>query len=160
VATHDLIPRSDRTVEHFYAGGGASLFQTRLLRRLLDAAAYHPFYWEDVEWGWRARKLGYRSLFCPASVARHTQRATIARYFSPSEIEAIVQRNQLLFQLRNFTTAGSLDAVADAIARASPEVADHFFHWRTLGVVARGRLWNYVAPASDEEALAVTPTAN
>ena len=160
VITHDLIPRSTRTVEHFYAGGGASLFQTGLLRQFLDAEAYHPFYWEDVEWGWRARKLGYRSLFCAESVARHTQRATIARYFSPAEIETVVERNRLLFQLRNFTTVGSLDAVAEAIARARPEVAGYFVGWPALGCVARGRLWNHVAPASDEEVLAITPSAS
>jgi GT2 family glycosyltransferase/MoaA/NifB/PqqE/SkfB family radical SAM enzyme len=152
--THDVIPRSTRTVEHFYAGGGASLFQTALLRQLLNAGAYHPFYWEDVEWGWRARKLGYRSLFCPESVARHTQGATIARYFTPAEIETIVERNRLLFQLRNFTTVGSLDAVAKAIARARPEVARYFVGWRALACVARGRLWNHVAPVTDEEVLA------
>jgi radical SAM protein with 4Fe4S-binding SPASM domain len=157
--THDLIPRSARTVEHFYAGGGASLFQTRLLRRVMDPAAYHPFYWEDVEWGWRARKLGRRSLFCGDSVARHTQRATISRFFAPAEIEAVVQRNRLLFQLRNFTTVGSLDAVAEAIARARPEVGEGLLDWRALGVVARGRLWNHAAPVSDEEVLAVMQSA-
>jgi radical SAM protein with 4Fe4S-binding SPASM domain len=154
--THDLIPRSSQTVEHFYAGGGASFFQAGLLGELLDAEVYHPFYWEDVEWGWRARKLGYRSLFCAASVARHTQRATIARCFSPAEIESVVERNRLLFQLRNFTTVGSLDAVAKTIARLRPEVARHFFGWRTLGSVVRGRLWNHLAPASDEEVLAIS----
>ncbi len=158
--THDLIPRSTRTVEHFYAGGGASLFQTGLLRQVLDAEAYHPFYWEDVEWGWRARKLGYGSLFCAESVAHHTQRATIARYFSPAEIETVVERNRLLFQLRNFTTVGSLEAVAEAIARARPEVARYFVGWHALGRVARGRLWNHVAPASDQEVLAIAPSAS
>jgi GT2 family glycosyltransferase/MoaA/NifB/PqqE/SkfB family radical SAM enzyme len=152
---HDLIPESTQTVEHFYAGGGASLFQTGLLRQFLDREAYHPFYWEDVEWGWRARKLGYRSLFCAESVARHTQGATVARYFSPAEIETVVERNRLLFQLRNFTTVGSLEAVAKAIARARPEVARYFAGARALGCVARGRLWNHVAPVSDEEVLAL-----
>jgi GT2 family glycosyltransferase len=61
---HDLIPQSSDIVDSFYAGGGASLFQTRLLHRFLDVAAYDPFYWEDVEWGWRARKLGLCVRFC------------------------------------------------------------------------------------------------
>ena len=153
VATHDLIPRSSATVEHFYAGGGASLFQTHLLRRVVDGSAYHPFYWEDVEWGWRARKLGYRSLFCGTSLAHHTHRATISRHYSADEIEAVVARNRLLFQLRNFLTVGSLEAVAEAIGSATPEVAGYFTGWHALGEVARGRLWNHRAPVPDEEVL-------
>ncbi|HYW47452.1 MAG TPA: SPASM domain-containing protein [Bryobacteraceae bacterium] len=151
--THDLIPESAGTVEHFYAGGGASMFQRRLLGRMIDARAYHPFYWEDVEWGWRARKLGFRSLFCGASVAQHTQGATISRYYCPQEIETIVERNRLLFQLRNFTTVGRLEDVASTIARRERGVADYFLDRRTLLLVARGRLWNHIAPVPDEEVL-------
>lgn len=151
--THDLIPESGETVEHFYAGGGASLFQRKLLARILDANAYHPFYWEDVEWGWRARKLGFRSLFCGASLAHHTQRATISKYYAPRRVESIVERNRLLFQLRNFTTVGEVKDVASAIARAEPAVADYFLNLRALLPVARGRLWNYRAPVPDHEVL-------
>ena len=151
--THDLIPESAGTVEHFYAGGGASLFQRKLLGRVLDGKAYHPFYWEDVEWGWRARKLGFRSLFCAASVAHHTKSATISRLYAPSEIEGIVRRNQLLFHLRNFTAVGRLDDVASAIAQAEHAVAEYFLDPRALLPIARGRLWNHRAPVPDEELL-------
>jgi GT2 family glycosyltransferase len=157
VETHDVVPRSTQTVEHFYSGGGASLFQTRQLRRLLDTRAYHPFYWEDVEWGWRARKLGYRSLFCAASVVQHAQRATISQYFSPDEVRNTFDRNRLLFQLRNLTSVGSLEAVADAISRATPEVASHFLRWRTMKSVSRSRLWNHAAAIPDGEVLAAVP---
>ena len=153
VTIHDLIPKSAGIVEHFYAGGGASMFQRRVLAQVLDEKAYHPAYWEDVEWGWRARKLGYRSVFCGASVAHHTQGATISRCYSAAEIETIVARNRLLFQLRNVTTAGSLEDVAAAIARAPGEVADYFLHWRALWGIASGRLWNFTAPVPDEKVL-------
>jgi radical SAM protein with 4Fe4S-binding SPASM domain len=150
---HDLIPRSDHPVEHFYAGGGASFFQTRLLRSLLDARVYHPFYWEDVEWGWRARKLGYRSLFCPASKVEHVQRATIVRHYAPEQVQAIVERNRLLFQLRNLTGSGSLDAVLDAIANGTRELTDFFLRLPTLAQIARARLWNHLAPVADDAIL-------
>lgn len=55
ITAHDLIPQSGVTAGHFYSGGGASMFQRRLLHSLLASAVYSPFYWEDVEWGWRAR---------------------------------------------------------------------------------------------------------
>ena len=155
VATiHDWIPRSDMPAETFYAGGGSSLFQTRLLRRFLDASAYAPFYWEDVEWGWRARKLGYRSVFCAHSIAHHRQRATIGKHYTAAEVERIIQRNRFLFQLRNFTTAGSLSQVLEAIARSPQEITDYFLDRRTLWKIACGRIWNHLAPIEDEEVFA------
>lgn len=154
VTTHDLVPAGGAPIEHFYAGGGASLFQAPLLRRLLRSYIYDPFYWEDVEWGWRARKLGYRSMFCAASMVWHRQRATISRCYAAAEIEAVLQRNRLLFQLRNVTSAGSLEAAVSAIGRGPREVAEFFTAPRTVAAIVRGRLWNHLAPLSDEEVLA------
>jgi MoaA/NifB/PqqE/SkfB family radical SAM enzyme/GT2 family glycosyltransferase len=155
---HDMIPTRRDAVEHFYAGGGASLFRARLLRQMLRSAIYDPFYWEDVEWGWRARKLGYRSMFCAASVVRHRQGATISRCYSAAKIEGVLERNRLLFQLRNFTTAGSLEAAIAAIARSPGEIAEFFTAPRTLSAIVRGRLWNHLAPVPDEEVLKVQVT--
>jgi GT2 family glycosyltransferase len=151
---HDRIPTSEASAPNFYAGGGASLFQRRLLQSLLDDSAYAPFYWEDVEWGWRARKLGYESTFCPGSVAHHTKRSTVARYYSPAEVERIVRRNGFLFQLRNFTTAGSLERVIEAIAQSPEPMASEFLVGATRWKIARGRLWNHLAPFTDEEVFA------
>jgi radical SAM protein with 4Fe4S-binding SPASM domain len=142
---HDLIPQSDATVEGFYAGGGASLFQRRVLRSVLDKTAYEPFYWEDVEWGWRARRLGYRVMFCAKSIARHRQRSTIARHYSEEEVEEVIARNRLLFQLRNVTTAGSVKRAFEEICKSPDRVAQAFLDWRMAGKIARGRLWNRIA---------------
>jgi len=152
-AIHDWIPKSPNPVPAFYAGGGASLFRTALLRKLLAPAAYHPFYWEDVEWGWRARKLGYGCVFCPASIAYHGRRSTIGRHYPAATVERIVHRNRLLFQLRNFTTAGSLDRVMEEIANAPDDVAAHLLAPATRRMIAGGRVWNYLAPFTDEEVL-------
>jgi GT2 family glycosyltransferase len=151
---HDWIPQTTQPVPAFYAGGGASLFRTSLLRTLANPRVYDPFYWEDVEWGWRARKLGYDSWFCPASVAHHTQRSTIGRHYSSENVDRIVSRNRWLFQLRNFTTAGSLERLMEEIAGAPDEVGDHFLNAATRWGIARGRWWNHVAPVTDEEVLA------
>jgi MoaA/NifB/PqqE/SkfB family radical SAM enzyme/GT2 family glycosyltransferase len=151
---HDWIPKSDGPTPTFYSGGGASLFRTCLLRKLLDASAYDPFYWEDVEWGWRARKLGYDSWFCPGSIAYHRQRSTIERHYSAETVEQIVCRNRLLFQLRNFTTMGSLDRVIDEIAGVPEQVGAHFLAPSARWKIARGRLWSHLAPFTDEEVFA------
>ncbi len=156
VTIHDCIADFDETVPGFYAGGGASLFQTRLLRQFARVSAYDPFYWEDVEWGWRARKLGYGSLFCPTSVAHHTRRSTISRAYPPEEIERIWARNRLLFQLRNFTEAGSLRRVGEELARSAGMPA---LNLSTLWKIANGRLWNHLAPVPDSGVLAVLNSA-
>jgi GT2 family glycosyltransferase len=147
---HDLIPDSDQPVESFYAGGGASLFQRRVLASLLTAA-YDPFYWEDVEWGWRARRLGYRVLFCPASIARHTQRATISRHFTPDEVERVIERNRLLFQLRNMTESGSAEQLFCELSRL-PEASLRWLRRPRISAgIAATRLWNLRAPLRDHQ---------
>ncbi len=148
---HDCIPQSGLCAPNFYSGGGASLFRTRLLKRWLDASAYHPFYWEDVEWGWRARKSGYRSVFCPGSIGHHTRRASIAKHYPPDVVESIMRRNGFLFQLRNFTTVGSLERLLEEIAKEPEPISQYFLTRETRWKIAQGRLWNYLAPVPDEE---------
>jgi MoaA/NifB/PqqE/SkfB family radical SAM enzyme/GT2 family glycosyltransferase len=150
---HDRIPPSDTVVPTFYAGGGASLFDRRRLASLLDTSIYDPFYWEDVEWGWRARKAGLSSLFCPASHAYHTHRATIGKHYSPRYVEQVLQRNRFLFQLRNLTTAGSIAMLAEEMEKSDPEVFGFFEQRRTRWAIARARIWNHCAPRSDEEVI-------
>lgn len=85
-----------------YASGGSSLFKTALLRQYVrESRDYSPFYWEDADWGVRAWADGLECLFVPASTAVHEHRGTIKRRFSAEEIGRIVDRNGLLFELRN-----------------------------------------------------------
>jgi GT2 family glycosyltransferase/glycosyltransferase involved in cell wall biosynthesis len=91
--------------QHLCASGGAALFRTLPLRRYVhESRCYDPFYWEDVEWGVRARRDGLRVLFCSAAKARHRHRATTARFYPLAEIDRIVERNRTLFDLRNAVT--------------------------------------------------------
>jgi GT2 family glycosyltransferase len=85
-----------------YAGGGSSLFKTELLKEyVLDTHDYSPFYWEDADWGVRAWAEGLECLFVPTSQAIHEHRGTIKKRFARAEIDRIVDRNGLLFELRN-----------------------------------------------------------
>jgi hypothetical protein len=84
---------------------------------------------------------------------RHRRRATISRYYSAAEVEGVLERNRLLFQLRNFTSAGSLEAAMAAIARVPDEIAEFFTAPRTVAAIVRGRLWNHLAPVPDEGVL-------
>jgi GT2 family glycosyltransferase len=103
VQLFDVPLEDDVTVRgHLYAGGGASLFRRQLLlQKLTWSDPYHPFYWEDVEWGVRAWREGYEVLFCPTSKVWHRHRATVYKFFTPVEVERIFQRNGKQFELRN-----------------------------------------------------------
>ena len=105
--------------------------------------------------GLAGAKARVRIVFCPASVAHHTRRSTVDRYYAPAEVDRIIRRNGFLFQLRNFTTAGSLERVIEEIARAPEPVGAHFQAPATRWKIARGRFWNHLAPLTDEEVFAL-----
>jgi MoaA/NifB/PqqE/SkfB family radical SAM enzyme/GT2 family glycosyltransferase len=97
----ELDGNSGGPVEHFYSGGGSSLFQAEWLRFIIgNTTCYDPFYWEDVEWGVRARSMGLKNLFVPDSRARHEGKVTVRRFYEPSEVFRIFERNRIQFQLR------------------------------------------------------------
>lgn len=92
---------SAAAVEHFYSGGGASLFRKSLLKRYIKLAhSYDPFYWEDVDWGARAKLEHYRNLFIPSAKVWHLHRATVGRFYTPEQVSRILARNKWIFYLR------------------------------------------------------------
>lgn len=100
-----------------YAGGGSSLFRTDVLRRYVrDSVDFTPFYWEDADWGVRAWADGWEVLFCPASRAWHHHRGTVRRYYSADEVERVIARNALLFDLRHAWTGRRAATLLRAIA--------------------------------------------
>jgi GT2 family glycosyltransferase len=100
----DRTPEPDGLVRgSLYAGGGSSLFDAALLKCFAAGTkSYAPFYWEDVDWGLQAWRNGLEVLFHPGSVAWHRHRATISRCYPADEVERIIARNGVLFELRNF----------------------------------------------------------
>jgi glycosyltransferase involved in cell wall biosynthesis len=132
-----------------YPGGGSSLCRTGTLREYVrDSADYRPFYWEDADWGVHAWVDGWEVLFCPTSRAWHQHRGTIRRYYETAEVERVIARNALLFDLRHAWSgrrAGALlRAVAAADARSRAElsrfgVARRVFRARLATLRARQR---------------------
>ena len=117
---------------NLYPGGGSSLCRTDLLRRYVaDAHEYHPFYWEDVDFGVRAWNEGWEVLFCPTSHAWHGHRGTVNRFYSQEEIERVIARNAQWFDMRHAWTAVAPIEHIRRIAARAPE------HWREFAGVAR-----------------------
>lgn len=120
-----------------YPGGGSSLCRTAPLRRYARGSRdYSPFYWEDADWGVRAWSEGWELLFCPASHAHHHHRGTVNRYHDAAEIERIIARNALLFDLRHAWSARRarqlIAHVAASDRRTRAELAGLGLAWRVF----------------------------
>jgi len=147
----DVVPEDSENVrDSFYAGGGSSLFQRRVLMAVISRwDPYHPFYWEDVEWSTIAKKKGYRVLFCPRSNVRHTHRATVSKFYPASEVDRIFRRNGYLYQLRNLTQTGSLRRLFCRAARSDWKTVLELLRPKTLLGVHAARARNWFYPGDD-----------
>ena len=58
---------------------------------------YAPFYWEDIDLSYRAKKHGYQIIFDSQIEVIHHHESTIGRYFSSEKIREVAFRNQLIF---------------------------------------------------------------
>lgn len=108
----------------FYGGGGSCAFDRRKYLELggFDPL-FEPFYLEDADLGYRAWKRGWKVLYQPESVVYHEHRGTIGRHFRPARIQAVLEKNFILFTWKNihewrklgahffFTYAGALVSV-------------------------------------------------
>jgi GT2 family glycosyltransferase len=126
---------------HSYSGGGCSLFQTALLRCFArQTSCYDPFYWEDVEWGLRARAAGLENRFVADSLADHAGKSTVRRFYPAEEVTRIFERNRVQLQLRCFP--GEPDpAVVDRIASAPAATLDEWAEPRRLRSLQHARAW-------------------
>ena len=138
---HAPVPATAEAIPHLCASGGATLFRTAPLTAYVrESRCYDPFYWEDAEWGLRAWRDGWRVLYCPASRATHAHRATTARFYTPDELDRIVERNRWLFDARHgatgFPAAWLMERACDLPYASQRELA----HPRQAAGVFRQRL--------------------
>lgn len=91
--------------EVLFACGGAAAIDRSMFEAIggLDPL-FAPFYWEDVDLSWRARKRGWRILHVPASCVHHEHSATIGARFDRDRVGAIYERNRLLFHWKNLSS--------------------------------------------------------
>ncbi len=86
-----------------WASGGSAIFRRSIWDTLggLDEI-YAPFYWEDIDIGFRAWKSGYKIIWEPSSTVVHEHEST-TKTLNPKYISLIKQRNELLFNWQNIT---------------------------------------------------------
>jgi GT2 family glycosyltransferase/glycosyltransferase involved in cell wall biosynthesis len=97
VRCDDPIPGEDLTWV-LYGSGGCSLFDTQKLREIGGVSeVYDPAYVEDLDFGYRAWKRGWPSVFVAGAQVEHRHRATTSRYYTPEQLDNFVEINYLRF---------------------------------------------------------------
>lgn len=86
-----------------WVSGGSGAFRTAMWKQLggMDEI-YNPFYWEDIDLSYRAKKHGWKILFERKSIVMHYhEKGKISSEFSPDYIRQIAFRNQCYFSWKN-----------------------------------------------------------
>jgi len=84
-----------------YGSGGCSLYDAARLRALGGVdQAYEPAYVEDLDLGYRAWQRGWPTVYVAGAVVEHRHRATTSRYYTPAQLEEILEVNYLRFLVR------------------------------------------------------------
>jgi len=69
----------------------------------MDEKLFSPFYWEDVDMGYRAWKRGWLLYWEPKGLVTHKHETTISKI--PQKYrQRIQERNELIFAWKNFTS--------------------------------------------------------
>lgn len=157
-------PGSKSTRAHIsgWASGGSAAFRKSIWDKLggFDDL-YQPFYWEDIDLGYRAWKRGYKILWEPEAIVFHKHEGTIGAYYSRSYIDFISQRNQLLFIWKNITnfwlikdhkfhlflrlfkTPGYFKVLGKALLKLPQVLPKRFKEWREARVPDRKIFWMF-----------------
>lgn len=91
--------------ETLWVSGGSGLFDKKKFQQLSGFdPLFAPFYWEDIDLGYRAQKAGFICLFEPTAKVDHFhQEGAIKKTFSPFFIRTVSYKNQFLFVWKNIS---------------------------------------------------------
>jgi GT2 family glycosyltransferase len=92
--------RLDAPGEIFSASGTAALFRRRAFEDVGPFDAELEAYYEDVDWGFRARLRGWTAWYVPAARAYHVGSATAGA--APGRFTPLIIRNQILVTIKNW----------------------------------------------------------
>lgn len=96
----------DAPAEVFSASGAAALYRRSAFDRVGPYDGDLVGYYEDVDWGFRARLLGYSCWTAPDAVALHAGSATTGG--APGRFTTLIVRNQILVMVKNLPAALAL----------------------------------------------------
>jgi len=86
-----------------WASGGSAIYRRSIWDKLGGLnEIYAPYYWEDIDIGYRAWKMGYKIIWDNGSVVYHEHEST-SKKVNQNYVNLIKQRNELLFTWQNIT---------------------------------------------------------
>ncbi|MEK7765560.1 MAG: glycosyltransferase family 2 protein, partial [bacterium] len=112
-------PLPGRTPVLFASGGHAAFRRSMFLELGGFDERYAPFYWEDIDLCWRARRRGWRILLDPRSRVRHAGGGSLLRAAGRVRRWAIRRRNAARFSRRLFATAEDRETARAWLSRLS-----------------------------------------
>jgi O-antigen biosynthesis protein len=87
-----------------WASGGSAIFKRSVWNKLAGLnEIYSPGYWEDIDIGWRAWKMGFKIIWEPNSTVVHQHESSFKK-LDQKWLNLIKQRNELLFIWQNFSS--------------------------------------------------------
>lgn len=105
--SHSPGAATTRVVDTLWVSGGSGVFNKKIWKDLrgMDTALFSPFYWEDVDLGYRAHKRGHLLLWEPDSRVDHKHESIInSSNFKKRYLNLVKERNELLFIWKNITS--------------------------------------------------------
>lgn len=86
-----------------WASGGSAIFRRSIWDKIGGFnEIYSPYYWEDIDIGYRAWKSGYKIIWDNESLVFHEHESTTKK-INPGYVSLIKQRNELLFNWINIS---------------------------------------------------------
>lgn len=137
----------------FMLVGGFCAFRRRVFLELggFDPA-FSPYYSEDLDLSYRARKRGWRLGYEPRAVVYHAQSSSVKRHGTPFRRAVVIERNRLLFHWRNLDRERLQSHLVWALLRL-PQLAVRGHLAGVGGFVAAMRRWPAVARFRRQERL-------
>jgi len=105
-----------------FANGGAMLVRAEVFAQSGGFDQDFFAYYEDVDFGWRLWVLGYKVVFCPASIVYHAHHGTSSA-FSEDKLRYLKERNSLYSVFKNYDD----DNLARALAATLGSVFNRLF---------------------------------
>jgi GT2 family glycosyltransferase len=108
--------------EVFSASCGAALFRRSAFEDVGPFDGDLWAYYEDVDWGFRARLLGYSAIYVPEAIAYHMGSATMNR--APGRWSHLFPRNQIYIVVKNLP--------GELLVRSLPRIVTMELRWLKL----------------------------
>ena len=111
--------------QHLKTLHGASMMISRSAWKRVgsfDAGNFSPFCSEELDWSYRARKMGFKLLLSPKSIVFHHGSVSIDKYANSNQTLYIRLRNRMRFRLFNY-------GITDWLYKAEQkQFAREFYH--------------------------------